>query len=1195
MKSRMPWWFCVAAIANVDIAFANDGIDAYRLGQYNKAATAFKSTINQDPIVDYYIARMRLYGYGELKNNALAIRYFKAAAEKKFLPAQQIMARYELLEKNNPEQALYWFKKAAESNDVSAQMYCAAAYLFGLGVHKNADMAKRYYIAAAKNGDSIAQYTLAQSFFETRHAANKKLGLLWLNKSIEQKNPEAQVMLAEQYTNGTLLERDIDKAKELTNLAIQQNYGPAFYQMGQIERSQNNIQEAEKWYNKAVLTGFVPAAIALSEIYSDDKSALYNAHEGFLWMLKGAQMGSIEAQRKLSEMYKKGFGTESDQQLANEWQQKATISSKESDVQAQEKAVQWLTNGKAGQFAKTAYAMQGILGQWHNPLSVQQNNYNSFPAMESVTRQMLYQPQFSLVNPTQVPINEYYDMLVRSMEKSNPEQWNVPRYGFHAALQAKADDNANQMMTVDELKKMATAADQAADYKELFKKLESQAILGDANAQFDLGQMYQYGIGVEKNIQNAIKNYQLAAVQQDLQSEYNLGLLYLFGIDIDPDYKLAVEWLDDAAFKGNPNAQYVLARIYELGYKDAAGKEVIAPDPEQAMAMYNLASANGSGLAQYRLAEILVRQKPSDLSIAGFEKHNQLIKTLYTGAVAAGIEAANLPLAFYDAMDSDKNKQQQAFNSANKEANAGNKDAALLLGLMYDRGIAVEADQDKALTWYEQATDNPVSAFILGTYTAQGIGGSKDLQKSRELLQKAVDSGFSYANLNLAIIKKQQGESFLPELIQALNLGNSKAGLLLADYYVNQSNQDDNLKQAHVIFQQFAEKGDAQAQLKLGFLYEQGIGCPVNFTSAQTWYTAAAEQQQPQAQYLLARLYQLGRLDKLPDYSQAKKWYAAAQTNYPPASVALGFIYDTVDENYAQAMASYQRAADQGDMVGAYNLGLLYERGEGCAVDIDKAKSLYLQAIEKGHSQAMVQLANLYLSRQDKSGDAGDALDLYKKAMALGNRDAMYQLGLMAETGVATSLDYAQATHYYQMASERGNAKATLALARMYQYGLGGSKNLQEAEKLYSELSAQSNPYAQYQMALFCFKGITPNCQPQQAKQWLQKAQENGSMDAQKALQWYSAQSQPHVSFIASAQLTSPPVVERSSAELMYLSALNAWNLGDEKTSKEILVQLLNEYPNNALAKEAYQQLMNSDSSISKQEVGTKNTAYLQQ
>lgn len=1190
MKSLMPW-VCLAAVVHAPFVRADEGVDAYRLGHYHKAATLLNNMTKHDPIVDYYLAEMRLYGYGELKNDVIAMRYLKAAAEKNFLPAQQILARYELLKNHQPSQALIWFKKAADANDTNAQMYCAAAYLFGYGVSKNADMAKRYYIAAAKNGNPIAQYTLAESFIDSRQAANKKLGMLWLNKSVDQHYPPAQALLAAQYIEGKNVPVDLEKAKALLNEAMAKNEPSAFYQMGQLERAQNNAEAAMQWYMKAANpVGYIPALLAISSLYMDEKSPLYNAHEGFLTILKAAQLGSREAQLTLATMYKKGAGVEVNESLSKEWQQKANASEKPMSERAQQQAVAWLTNGKETSFDKTVYALSGILGQWQNIRATQQNNYNAYPGMNTLTREMLFQPQFKLAQPTQIPIHEFHDMLVKLLGNNTNKTLDLPRYTLYA-LDDK-EGNTTNMTTVEALQNMAASTADAKKYQELFNKLQGQAILGNSSAQFDIAVMYQYGIGVEKNIQEALKFYQLAAAQQDLQAEYNIGLLYLLGTDAEPDYNLALERLTDAAFKGNDHAQYALARIYDYGYEDNVHKISIAPDSEKAASMYNLAAANDFGLAQYRLAEILVRQNHAGMSLDELHKQNQLIKGLYTSAVAKHVKEAELPLAFYDAMETDKQKQQRAFDVAKQAAEAGNPEAALLLGLMYDRGIAVGVDQADALKWYKKASENALGAFILGTYMAEGIGDSKDLGKSEALLQQAADKGFAYAYLNLAVIKQQQGKAFLPDLDKALNLGNSTAGMLLADYYLKQSDQPTQLQQARSIYQQFAEKGDRQAQMKLGFLAEQGVGGSVDFSLAQQWYTAAAERGLPEAQFLLARLYQIGQPGQMPDYAAAKKWYAAAEPKYPPAAVGLGFIYDTVDNNYQHAREHYQYAADQGNVIAAYNLGLLYERGEGYGVDLEKAEKLYLDAAAKGYTQAMVQLAGIYLSAPGRLNDVDKAVEWYQKAAEKGNREALYQLGLMSETGVGMRLDNDAAIRYYQQSSAHGDNKATLALARFYQYGVGANQDVAKASQLYTTLSEQGNPYAQYQLALFCFKG-TVSCQPGQDKQWLMKAQANGSIEAARTLQWMNAQSQTQLSFIEPVQWVTARMDTDASADRMYLDALNAWNLGNETASKAILTQLLTQFPNNEQAKRAYQQLHQAELTFPAGGVNAQSTVSL--
>ena len=68
-----------------------------------------------------------------------------------------------------------------------------------------------------------------------------------------------------------------------------------------------------------------------------------------------------------------------------------------------------------------------------------------------------------------------------------------------------------------------------------------------------------------------------------------------------------------------------------------------------------------------------------------------------------------------------------------------------------------------------------------------------------------------------------------------------------------------------------AERGDARAQARLGYMLATGRGVPQNFVEAAYWYQRAAEQGDPDAQYLLGVCYDLGQ--GVPeDWVLAHKW-----------------------------------------------------------------------------------------------------------------------------------------------------------------------------------------------------------------------------------------------------------------------------------------------------------------------------------
>jgi TPR repeat protein len=76
-----------------------------------------------------------------------------------------------------------------------------------------------------------------------------------------------------------------------------------------------------------------------------------------------------------------------------------------------------------------------------------------------------------------------------------------------------------------------------------------------------------------------------------------------------------------------------------------------------------------------------------------------------------------------------------------------------------------------------------------------------------------------------------------------------------------------------------AERGNAAAQAKLGFLYATGRNVPQNYTLAAYWYRRGAEQGNVAAQHLLGLTYDKG-FGVPPDYVLAYMWLnlAAART-----------------------------------------------------------------------------------------------------------------------------------------------------------------------------------------------------------------------------------------------------------------------------------------------------------------------------
>lgn len=92
-----------------------------------------------------------------------------------------------------------------------------------------------------------------------------------------------------------------------------------------------------------------------------------------------------------------------------------------------------------------------------------------------------------------------------------------------------------------------------------------KAEAGDPIAQYNLGVLYNEGLGTERNYKEAHKWFTLAAQQGDPDAQNNLGIMYYEGQGVGKNYSLALHWYTLAAEQGHYAAQYNLGIMHEQG------------------------------------------------------------------------------------------------------------------------------------------------------------------------------------------------------------------------------------------------------------------------------------------------------------------------------------------------------------------------------------------------------------------------------------------------------------------------------------------------------------------------------------------------------------------------------------------------------------------------------------------------------
>jgi TPR repeat protein len=124
-----------------------------------------------------------------------------------------------------------------------------------------------------------------------------------------------------------------------------------------------------------------------------------------------------------------------------------------------------------------------------------------------------------------------------------------------------------------------------------FRKVAEE---GDAEAQCQLGTLYQEGRGVAQSYAEALKWYRKAAEQKYAVAQYEIGNMYQFGQEVPTNVTEAVKWYRKAAEQGLAHAQFNLGCNYMNG--KGMSKNIL-----EAILWWEKAAEQGIFVAQYNL------------------------------------------------------------------------------------------------------------------------------------------------------------------------------------------------------------------------------------------------------------------------------------------------------------------------------------------------------------------------------------------------------------------------------------------------------------------------------------------------------------------------------------------------------------------------------------------------------------------
>ncbi|MCH9809083.1 MAG: CHAT domain-containing protein [Alphaproteobacteria bacterium] len=313
----------------------------------------------------------------------------------------------------------------------------------------------------------------------------------------------------------------------------------------------------------------------------------------------------------------------------------------------------------------------------------------------------------------------------------------------------------------------------AKNYERSFELTRQGARRKSSWAMGNLGWLYENGYGVEKDVEIAAVWYRKAADAGNDLARANLGNLYRNGWGVKRDYKRAFKLLRKAADAGNA---YAMRR---LGGMHARGQGVDRDDFEAAR-WFERAAERGDVASMISLADMhLTGFKLGPESTKRLNEHRTRLERRrsepFTGSVddydeAIRAFAAELVATREKHERSQYNRPQKGVAWLRKAIEAGSDKARLRLANLllqpgdladenrdYRGGKSLLRDPAEAARLYAEgaAAGNVPAMFNLAALYELGIGVKKDLQKASDLYRQAASKEPHRAALALYRIEQE--------------------------------------------------------------------------------------------------------------------------------------------------------------------------------------------------------------------------------------------------------------------------------------------------------------------------------------------------------------------------------------------------------------------------------------------------------
>ena len=209
-------------------------------------------------------------------------------------------------DKQEYEQAVDYFRKAAELGHANAQNHLGNCYFYGWGIAKKYNEAVKWFRIAAEQGHATAQYNLGYC-----------------------------------YENGQGVIQDYNEAVKWYRNAAEQGVASAQNNLGRYYQKTQDYNEAVKWYRKAVEKGYEVAQNNLGVCYYYGLGIEQDYKEAIKYFREASEQGELFALNNLGACYENGQGVPKDLQKAIELYRKSAEQGNELAIENLKRLGKW--------------------------------------------------------------------------------------------------------------------------------------------------------------------------------------------------------------------------------------------------------------------------------------------------------------------------------------------------------------------------------------------------------------------------------------------------------------------------------------------------------------------------------------------------------------------------------------------------------------------------------------------------------------------------------------------------------------------------------------------------------------------------------------------------------------------------------------------------------------------------------------